>query len=477
MSSKYKQTGIKVSQYPLAHTNENFFKNRLELNHHFLTWAADNYGVSSIHKNYQISIGQLRDDNLGYIGVENSKGKYRNYLTFWQGNWSDSQDITNSYIYQWNPNHYNDKDYIANKHGLNAQIDIKNNVSRVFLLKTAPLPLESTDSTINSDENKTFGTDPNPNNFKIVDKNYVDDRHNGIRKIEKTGSILQIRPYTCFYQYSNLPDVDAQGTYCIDIRDSQIMQDGKTIEDKIRHNRVMFFLRIKNNDALYYKLNEQTNEKYHCNNFKILVNGKDQVKWSYEDELTEILRQNRPKYNAAGQQENKSKQYIFIRCEAEYINNEFTVTCSNFFGRSKNIKRIVQVEVPQSGVVPTIDLSLHENESFITQIPEGVGEKYNQMQTVISFDASKLNDFHQYSWNYYIVTPSQVIGEKPQQYRGFDNVIFDSSETPIMWAMQDGYNVPPMLQPNKIYCFEFIKVFDDVIIGRIKYFINLIKKS
>jgi hypothetical protein len=46
-----------------------------------------------------------------------------------------------------------------------------------------------------------------------------------------------------------------------------------------------------------------------------------------------------------------------------------------------------------------------------------------------------------------------------------------------MWAMEDGYNLAPKLEPNKIYCFEFIKVFDNLLIGRIKYFVNLVKKN
>ena len=46
-----------------------------------------------------------------------------------------------------------------------------------------------------------------------------------------------------------------------------------------------------------------------------------------------------------------------------------------------------------------------------------------------------------------------------------------------MWAMEDGHNIAPKLEPNKLYCLEFVKVFDEVIIGRIKYFVNLIKKS
>lgn len=52
------------------------------------------------------------------------------------------------------------------------------------MLNTAPWPLEATDSHFTSNAAKNHGLDLNPNNVKFVSKNYVDDRHNGIRKID-----------------------------------------------------------------------------------------------------------------------------------------------------------------------------------------------------------------------------------------------------------------------------------------------------
>lgn len=89
--------------------------------------------------------------------------------------------------------------------------------------------------------------------------------------------------------------------------------------------------------------------------------------WSYEDEWTEILREHRLKI-VDGVIQNTQKEYIFLRCEAEYINNTFTVTCSNFFGRKKAIKRMVEITVDENGIID-LDLSLHENEAFVTQVP------------------------------------------------------------------------------------------------------------
>lgn len=197
--------------------------------------------------------------------------------------------------------------------------------------------------------------------------------------------------------------------------------------------------------------------------------------WSYEDEWTEILREFRLKI-VDGEIQNKEKSYIFLKCEGEYIDGVFTVTCSSFFGRKKAIKRIVEVPIKDNGVVD-IDLSLHENECFLSQIPldviqEGQNPIYRD-QTVINFDVSKLNDFHVYSWDYFIITPDDE--DATDGKWDYDKIVF--AGTPILWANNDSYNIAPEFQPNKMYCVEFVKAFDDCLIGRIKYYVSLIKKS
>lgn len=219
-------------------------------------------------------------------------------------------------------------------------------------------------------------------------KNYVDDRHNGFRKVEKTkdpvsesavgGSVLEIRPYTCFYQYSNPPAKNSanDNVPTINICDTQVMEDGRTMEELLRHNRLVFYLRLTNNDIFH-----ERNGNHKCN-LDILVNGSsDNVKWSYEDELVEIVRENRKIKKQDGDVIEVATGYIFIRCEAEYIYNsdtnqyDFTVTCSNFFGRGRSSKKITRVEFPtnvtaeitdEKGCQITdktilLDLSLHEN--------------------------------------------------------------------------------------------------------------------
>lgn len=379
MSQNYRYTGVKISQYPYGEVNATNHKNKLNHQHHFMSYAPTNYGISEINKNFQVPIEVLRKDFIGYIGLNNAKASWRDYITFWEGDWVNTA-ITRSYIYEWDDlAQQHQYDYIFNKHGLNTKWDAENNVHRVYMLNTAPLPLEAEDTHFSSLEERNLGKDVNPHNVKFVSKNYVDDRHNGIRNIDvqdyglSNPSHLTIRPYPCFYQFISHPEIDENGCYYIDIYDDCVLEDGKTFYDKVKFNRMTFYLRIKNQPEFYH------NNGVHTNNLKILIKGEDKALWSYEDEWTEILREHRLKI-INGEIQNTSKDYIFIKCEAEYINDEFTVTCSSFFGRKKAIKRMVEVPITDNGVV-NLDLSLHENECFVSQIPldeiqEGQNEIY-----------------------------------------------------------------------------------------------------
>lgn len=498
-NNSLKNTGIRISEYPYGPTNNDSHKGKLILDHSFITWAPSHYGISTINKNYQIDINTLRKDFAGYIGVNNSKARYRNYVNLWYGDWFN-KDITKSYVFQWTSAMCNHDDYIYNKHGLDVEFDKEHMIDRIFVLTDAPLPLQQTFEQVNPIDTKNHGVDPNPISSKLVTKKYIDDRHAGIRKVQitgqesvnkiKDGSTLQIRPYTCFYQYDNTPVQDLDGIYTINITSTAVLQDGRTMFDVLRHNRLMFYIRLTNRPQYYYTFDNNGN-KIHTNNLKILVDGKDQVMWSYENELSQILRQSRPKMDDAGVQQNVNKNYIFIRCEAEYIRqtndqgeavDKFVVTCSNFFGRGKNNKRIVQANFDTSNNIYQIDLklSMHQNESFLTQIPQQSipdGETTLLSQYYIKLDASDLDDYHEYTWNYYIITPAKASAFDNRDKKNYDDVIFETGATPIMWAMEQGYNIAPRLQPNKLYCFQFVKVFDKIIIGRIKYFVNLVKKS
>ena len=83
-----------------------------------------------------------------------------------------------------------------------------------------------------------------------------------------------------------------------------------------------------------------------------------------------------------------------------------------------------------------------------------------------------------YSWDYFIITGDNVIDEENANNPNlldYCEVVFGG--TPILWANNETYNVQPDFQPNKMYCIEFVKAFDGLLIGRIKYYISLIKKA
>ena len=461
-------TGIKISQYPDGPLDTAERENKLFLNHYFISYAPSHFGAKFINKNYKVSLLSLRNDLKGYLGINNAKGEYRNYIDVWSGNWRENSydengniiglDRVNSYIYEWPENLRNHPDYIRDK--FNRENNEKHD--KVFILKTAPLPLEAEDTNFSSKEEKTLGKDPAPESTKIVTKNYVDDRHNGHRKVNENGSHLTLRPYTCYYQYSNLIDEDIDGIRTINICDDVIMEDGKNLYEKIKHNRLVFYVRITNKEE-YYK----NSEGKHTNNLRFLVNGeKDAIRWSYENELSEILRESRIRKTEDGEQLNKKKEYIFIRFEAEYIDEKFVVSATNFFGRGKHATRMIEMAPDSEGIIEEIDLSLHENESFITQIPA------SNKVIDISFNVESLNDHHEYTWNYYVITP-----DNSEEFPYYDKVTFSSSKGDIMWAMSENFIEAPLLEPNRMYCFEFIKAFDDVLIGRIKYYVNLVKKN
>ena len=444
-------TGIKISQYPDGPVDNLTYKNKLSLNHYFITYAPSHYGAKYINKNYKVSLDALQKDFAGYVGVKNSKPGYLNYIEFWSGYWFDKNDRTNSYAYVWEDKHRYDDNYVPDKFGeANDKL-----IDKVFILKSAPLPLEAEDARFSSDEDKNLKKDPAEFTTKIVDKTYVDDRHNGFRKVPSSGTKLSIRPYTCYYQYSNLISEDESGIRTINICDDVKLENGKTLYKKLKNNRLLFYIRITNNEAYYTKNGE------HFNNLRFLVNGKDEVQWSYEGELSEILRESRVQENKSG-----SNDFIFIRFEAEYIDGKFTISGTNFFGRGKHAKRMVEMKPDSTtGLVKEINLALHENESFITQIPQ------KNIQVGITFNTSGLNDYHEYSWDYFVITPDKT------DETTYDDVIFENAGTDIMWAMSENFNKAPVLEPNRLYCFEFIKAFDSVLIGRIKYYVNLVKKN
>jgi hypothetical protein len=232
-----------------------------------------------MNKNYQIPVQSLRDDFKGYVGVENAKGDWQNTIRFWSGNWSDTyENRENSYVYQWNYDERGNLDYIANKWGDEEDVD------KVFLINNAPIPLEEPEQ------------DPCPKSNKFVNKKYIDDRFNGIRKITVTGETLAIRPYPCVYEYDTTPTT-------INIVDTEKLQDGRTVAECIDGNILTFIIKFPaNTDVLAIK-----------------ANGKHNIKWSYPTEFQDIVK--------AAEENNNSD--VWLQCYVGYTEDGLSIRCSS----------------------------------------------------------------------------------------------------------------------------------------------------
>lgn len=325
-------TGIKISQYPDAPVDDFNKKNRLLLNHHFITYAPSHYGIKYINKNYKVSLDTLQKDIMGQIGLNNVKGKYLNYIDFWSGYWSN-EDKVESYVYEWPKNlQYNDN-YIPDKFGYSED----KSRDKIFLLKSAPLPLEEIDEKINPKNGKSYGSDPNPETNKFVNKKYIDDRFNGIRKVTSSGTSLEIRPYTCLYDFSTMPQ-------SIDIVDTIYLEDGRGLKDCIENNCLIFYIKLPTPFST---------------SLSITHNGLP-VKWSFDEELNEIL--------------SNCKEVgvnIYIKCYAEYVNNVFTVHCTNALNNMWYVKAGDFIKIENKNVisVKTTDTIIDDNTVVPTSKP------------------------------------------------------------------------------------------------------------
>ena len=259
-----------------------------------------------MNKNYQIPVQTLRDDFRGYLGIENAKGTWQNTIRIWSGNWIDTENRENSYVYQWKYDERGNLDYIADKWGDEEDVD------KIFLLRNAPIPFEEPHQ------------DPNPNSNKFVDKKYIDDRFNGIRKVKTSGTTLQIRPYPCVYEYSAMPT-------SINIVDTLTLEDGRKIKDCIEKNCLIFYIKLPTPTST---------------TLSVKANNVD-TKWGFSGELTQLLSTAK-----------KNADNGLIKCYAEYINGTFTVHCTNGMNLKPGEGGTVEIDttdtiVDGSDAVPT----------------------------------------------------------------------------------------------------------------------------
>ena len=306
--NKLKHTGIKISDYPSSVVNNNEYPHKLQYDHYFITYAATYFGASTINKNYKIPLNMLREDQKFYVGLENAKGNWQNLLSIWSGEWYSS-DKTESYVSEWDEQERGNLDYISNKYGKKTDND---KIDRIFFIKNAPIPLEAEQ------------VDPAPESNKFVNKKYIDDRFNGIRKVKTSNATLQIRPYPCVYEYSTMPS-------SINIVDTLTLEDGRKIKDCIEKNCLIFYIKLPTPTST---------------TLSVKANNVD-TKWGFSGELTQLL--STAKNNADNG---------LIKCYAEYINGTFTVHCTNGMNLKPGEGGTVEIDttdtiVDGSDAVPT----------------------------------------------------------------------------------------------------------------------------
>jgi hypothetical protein len=220
-------TGFNISGYPTALVNRVNKINKLQYDHYLMSYAVTNSGLSNFNKNYKVPVHALREDFKSYIGFENAKGQWRQLTRLWVGDWYKENEIqnddetvrsgdkVNSYLYNWSLKEIGHDDYVLNKFGDEKYESHKDVLptERVFIVKNAPIPCEYNYATlfvkrdekgnpIKDAENNLIhievNEDPYPNLTKIVDKNYIDNRFNGIRIInvdDTVGAVIEDKDY------------------------------------------------------------------------------------------------------------------------------------------------------------------------------------------------------------------------------------------------------------------------------------------
>ena len=221
-------TGFNISGYPTALVNRVNKINKLQYDHYLMSYAVTNSGLSAFNKNYKVPVHALREDFKSYIGFENAKGQWRQLTRFWVGDWYKenitqnndetvkSGDKVNSYLYNWSLKEIGHEDYILNKFGdekHEGHADVLP-TERVFIVKNAPIPCEYNYATLFIKRDKDgnpmkddkgnlmrveVANDPYPYLTKIVDKNYIDNRFNGIRIVnvdDTVGAVINYTPPT-----------------------------------------------------------------------------------------------------------------------------------------------------------------------------------------------------------------------------------------------------------------------------------------
>lgn len=289
----YRNTGTKISEYTKLEINET--NNKFPHAPSFICYALNMSGTNGINKNYQVPMQSIRTDVRGFVGLRNAKPQWYNMLSVWYGEYQSSNP-NNSYVKEWTDEYKyaTNEGYVADKfEDTRDGRDIE--TSRVFLLKNIPFPFEETI------------TDPKPSTHKIVDKKYVDQRLNGIRKVKiEEGQIIYLRPYQCLYCFNN--EVEQISIYYDNLKSDNDKGD-KTGYTALNDEMFLeFYIEIPKPKTSSSTLSIEVNN-----------NGSfTPVKWSFKDQLKSIIE--------------ASTDRVLIKCfanKSKSTNNQLDVRCTN----------------------------------------------------------------------------------------------------------------------------------------------------
>lgn len=403
--------GFNISGYPTALVNKINKKNKLQYDHYLMSYAVTNSGLSNFNKNYKVPVHALREDFKSYIGFENAKGQWRQLTRLWVGDWYKENEIqnnnetvksgdkVNSYLYNWSLKEIGHDDYILNKFGdekYEGHADVLP-TERVFIVKNAPIPCEYNYATLfvkrdekgnpikDAENNFIYievNKDPYPNLTKIVDKNYIDNRFNGVRIINADNTVgavikdedykyadkatryndtlivqnenndssvqdypidfgdadtafLRFRPYTCVYEFT-------KHIKCVHLYDDLDCGNGKTTRDSLipeardgkdsqpESNLLTFFIKLPKPDGndsaeidkqgIVFLANDNVLERNVTEKYQQQISEKQITK---SEKYTPSIR-----WSFHGERHRVIKQAwianreVLIKCEAHYTTDE-----------------------------------------------------------------------------------------------------------------------------------------------------------
>ena len=401
-----KQTGIKISQYQVAESNDSLRPNKLTLEHFLISYAPSYFGSTTINKNYRVPMTALRDDVMGYVGVSNAKPHWRDTIKLWSGQWQ-SENPTESYITIWSEE---DKfafpyDYIDNKHVVEQGID------KIFIIDNAPLP-----------QTDAAKLDPNGYTKKLVTKDYIDDRFVGMPKIKTDNTTIEIFAYSCLYE------IEVEEVSTIDIVDTKIDEKGRTFEETIKGKCVQFILRIPTSSIFY---DDKTDSNANTS-FRVTYNGKE-CTWGFRNEILMMV----------SRAKNENAKDIWVKCFAEYVDGEFVVKCTNALNVLEN-----EVIVGAAGVVENIDEKYNGKEVPTEQavveyvhIHTDNGEIHVTQQDkdnwneAVELSSNALSEIS--SGNQFIAVSEKEDSEQTITLQVNDTIVDDATKIPTVKAVYD----------------------------------------